>query len=295
MVKHIKLYQEPSYNEEGKYVKNTLNEDQIKSKLEESLKEGVLKTNCGVPIVIIVNKSDVVTQSGEKKKYEENSDFILKHIRKQAIEYGATIIYTSGKTSCNLPILYDYLCHTLFNFDLKHKPNLIDKEAYFVPSGYDNLTLLTSNDLQGCLDFIYKERIPPEKARTVLVEEEVICEDTYTFLAKLKGENIISKEKSKPQIGMRNQLMDLKMKEQLEDSYRTNIPVSKESQADKMKKFMERKREEKKEEQKTNEQAPSISSGLSKESEDKKAKDAKYQKTKEEMLKKLGLFNKKKK
>ena len=37
-------------------------------KLYEPLKEGVLTTNCGVPIVFVINKSDVVTQSSEKKK-----------------------------------------------------------------------------------------------------------------------------------------------------------------------------------------------------------------------------------
>ena len=115
-----------------------MDEDQVKIKLNMPLKEGVLTTNCGIPIVFVINKSDVVTQSSEKKKFQENSEFILNHIRSVALEYGATIVYTSGKTNSNINILYDYICHILFNFDLIHKQNLIDKEEYFIPVGYEN-------------------------------------------------------------------------------------------------------------------------------------------------------------
>ena len=44
------------------------NEEKRKQKEEERKKEGVLKINCGVPIVFVINKADVVTQSSEKKK-----------------------------------------------------------------------------------------------------------------------------------------------------------------------------------------------------------------------------------
>ena len=117
VVKKIKLYQEPDIDEQGKYIKKPLGEDQEKIKLSIPLKEGVLKTNCGIPIVFVINKSDVINQSSEKKKFIENSEFILNHIRSIAIEYGATIVYTSGKTNCNLTILYDYIC-ILFLLDM---------------------------------------------------------------------------------------------------------------------------------------------------------------------------------
>ena len=65
--------------------------------MKSPLKEGVLKTNCGVPIVFVISKSEAVIENQNKRKLEEDSDFILSHIRLLNIEYGATIIYTSGK------------------------------------------------------------------------------------------------------------------------------------------------------------------------------------------------------
>ena len=129
-----------------------------------------------------------MTQSSEKKKLTENSEFILNHIRSIAIEYGATIVYTSGKTNCNLTILYDYICHILFSFDLIHKPNLIDKEAYFIPAGYDNLTLLESNDeKKQYLKEPYENKITFEKKNKINKEEaDIQCEDTNTFFESLK-------------------------------------------------------------------------------------------------------------
>ena len=140
-----------------------------------------------MPLVFVINKSDVVIQSSEKKKYEENSEFILAHLRALALEYGATITYTSGKTNTNLTILYDYICHILFNFDLAHKPNLIDKEAYFLPAGYDNLPLLESNAEQNKYkDEEYQKKINPPVKKIEKQEEDIQCEDTNTFFESLK-------------------------------------------------------------------------------------------------------------
>ena len=172
-----------------------MGEDQEKIKLNMPLKEGVLTTNCGVPIVFVINKSDVVTQSSEKKKFEENSEFILNHIRSIAIEYGATIVYTSGKTNSNLSILYDYICHILFGFDLVHKPNLIDKEAYFVPAGYDNLPLLQSNDKSNYLEQAFETKIPPI-IREDVTEEDIQCEDTNLFFENLKQLGVKGRDKN---------------------------------------------------------------------------------------------------
>jgi hypothetical protein len=50
-----------------------------------ALKEGVLKTNLGIPIIIVVNKSDTVNQAVERRRFEEDSEFIFKHIRNFAM------------------------------------------------------------------------------------------------------------------------------------------------------------------------------------------------------------------
>ena len=159
------------------------------------MKEGVLKINCGVPLVFVINKSDAVVEHQNKKKLEEDSEFILSHIRLLALKYGATIIYTSGKTNINLTVLYDYICHILFNFELVHKPNFIEKEAYFIPSGYDDLNLLNSNEeIKKYLEESYEEKIKNELNEKTIIEEDIQCEDTNTFFEFLKKKGVKGKE-----------------------------------------------------------------------------------------------------
>ena len=85
------MYEEPQFDEEGKFKKELLSDEQKQIKLELPMKDGVLSTNVGLPIGIIVNKSDILNQTGEKNFYEENSEFILKHVRQIALSYGASI------------------------------------------------------------------------------------------------------------------------------------------------------------------------------------------------------------
>ena len=137
-------------------------------------------TNCGVPIVFVVNKADDPFQ-----KNEHEIDFIFRHIRKSAVNYGATVIYTSTKTSSNIQILYDYILYSLFNYDLVHKPNMIDKNSFFIPSGYDRLSILKSNDTDHDLDYEFSDKIKEEKEE-IKIEDEVECEKSSDFLKKVK-------------------------------------------------------------------------------------------------------------
>ena len=292
VINKIKLYQEPEIDDQGKYIKKPLDEEQKKKKLDEDLKEGVLKINCGVPIVFVINKADVVTQSSEKKKFEENSEFILHHIRSIAIEYGATIVYTSAKANSNVNILYDYICHILFRFDLVHKPNLIDKEAYFIPSGYDNLPLLNSNEEQNkYLDTPYDKKITPV-VKANIPEEDIQCEDTNTFFESLKQMGVKGKDK----MAARNRLsagafMDYKtsningvdMK-----NYETNVTSLKNIFDDKEKKYEDKRKAIK--EKIGNNASFSKRESLNREIKGKgdEDPDLKKQKVREAMLAKIG-------
>lgn len=79
---YLKLWDDEQLDQ-GKSEK--MNEESIQLKLELPLKEGLLKLNLGVPIVFVINKSDIVVSTNERKRFEEDSDFIFKHIRKFAI------------------------------------------------------------------------------------------------------------------------------------------------------------------------------------------------------------------
>ena len=205
--------------------------------MKSPLKEGVLKYNCGVPIVFVINKSDTEVEYVEKKDLEENSEFILSHIRRLALEYGATIIYTSGKTNINLTVLYDYICHVLFNFELAHKPNFIEKEAYFIPAGYDDLKTLNSNEeIKKYLNEPYEKRIKHEIKETQIIEEDIQCEDTNTFFEDLKKMGISNKDSIGSKEPTKQDNIDSKNK--AVDSKKAN---TRNEQIDKDKKFKEKR------------------------------------------------------
>ena len=60
-------------------------------------------------------------------------------------KYDATMMHTFIKTNKNLTVLYYYILHMLFTFELVNKPNFIEKEVYFINSGYEDFSLLKSN------------------------------------------------------------------------------------------------------------------------------------------------------
>jgi len=288
VIDKIKLYKEPEIDEQGKYIKKKMEEEEKKKLLNTPLKEGVLNTNCGIPIVFVINKSDVVTQSSEKKTFEKNSEFILSHVRAMALEYGATIVYTSGKASFNVNLLYDYICHILFNFDLIHKPNLADKEAYFIPAGYDSSTLLESNKtFKDYLDQKYEETIPPIVSK-VAQEEDIQCEDTNTFFESLKKSGMKGKEQAKmSDYFSENKKTNIDAPDMR--NFETNIPMGRNpiSLEDKDKKYADKKKL-------LQNKLDTKSSLAKKENKGDPADEEKKRKIREKMLAKIGKAKEKK-
>ncbi len=192
---YLKLWEEPTEESTEKPSDET-----IQLKLEMPLKEGLLKVSMGIPFTFILTKSDIVNSSSDKKRFEEDSEFIIKHLRKFAITYGSSIIYTSSKQNINLALIYEYICHRMFGFDFKHKPNIIEKDAYFIPAGYDSTPLLASYDIQGDLSKIYNEKISTIKQKQTNNDEELICEDVQNFLKKFYGVIGTTSKTTKPGI-----------------------------------------------------------------------------------------------
>ena len=271
------MYEEPQFDEEKKFKKELLSDEQKQIKLELPMKDGVLSTNVGLPIGIIVNKSDIVNKTGEKNFYEENSEFILKHIRQIAISYGASIFYTSGKANININVLYDYIVHRLFGFDLTHRPNLSEKESFFIPAGYDSLSALRNSDTQNMLNVLYDEKIPVVKPKTYVKEEEIVCEETNVFLARMKNERPSRGHIATASLG--------NVREFIHKSRPSDF--DRETSPGKFKKFLAKKNEEKKEDIK-----PAIKNEST--TTTKKEDKEKFNKTKAEMLKKLNLLKNKK-
>ena len=139
--------------------------------------------NIGVPIVIVVNKTDAYFP-----KYQEKKEFISKHLRKFAVTYGATLIYTSSKKRKNISVLYNYILHILLNNKLINKSNSTNIDEYYFPSGADRLSVIKGNDTNNYLEYDYKEMIPKFEEKTETDEKEEEC-DEQKFLKELLIEN----------------------------------------------------------------------------------------------------------
>lgn len=101
---------------------------------------------------------------------------------------GASTIYCNTKQNVNLQLLYEYITHRLYDFKFTYKPNIIEKDAYFIPAGYDSLPLLSSYDIQGDLSKIYNERVSNIKPKVNNAQDdELVCEDQQSFLKKYYG------------------------------------------------------------------------------------------------------------
>ena len=206
-----------------------------------SLNNEILITNCGVPIIFVINKID-----NPDPKYEDKTDFILRHVRKSALNYGATVIYTSTKSNFNITVLYDYIFYSLFNCDLVHKPNMIDKNSFFIPSGYDRLSVLKNNDSENELDYEFTDIIKEEKVEQK-VEDEITCEKMSDYLKKVKDRTYKSRKsiirdeiKSGKGIVQALNLKSDKQKDILNKDNKDKLPTATEK-VDKFQKFRDKK------------------------------------------------------
>lgn len=135
----VKTYEEPQIDENGKLLRKGRKETVVKGeeakdsddsdvedvRVELPLGAGVLKVNLGIPILVVCNKIDLLTVNGDRAKLlEENLDFIQKHVREYALQYGATVMFTSAKTNQdrNLDTMYQYILSRLYDVDFYGKP-----------------------------------------------------------------------------------------------------------------------------------------------------------------------------
>jgi len=98
--------------------------------------ESIIKLNMGVPVMLIANKSDLV-HGPMTEFYKDKFDFIMRHLREHILMYGGTIMATSGTKDINTEKLLNYITNPWRNIP----PELADKEAYIIPSGFDSPSL----------------------------------------------------------------------------------------------------------------------------------------------------------
>ena len=63
-----------------------------------------------MPLIFVIKNSD-----NPSIKYDDKSEFVLNHISRKAVNYGATIIYTSTKKKYNIKASCDCIFHFYIN------------------------------------------------------------------------------------------------------------------------------------------------------------------------------------
>ncbi|ETW09688.1 hypothetical protein, variant 1 [Aphanomyces invadans] len=192
--KHWLSYVEPGQTSTASLVKD--------DELLKSLPEGVLVHNAGIPIVIVMCKSDTAPEDTVK------ADFVQHTIRQLALAYGAAVCYTSSKTGTNLDVLKDYVLHRSHPdvFKFTQVPKLVDRGAIFVPSGYDTAALIEQSLVgsqprwQKSTTFEKFIPAPVEKREdSALLHPEIRVDPNQVWLRKLEkaaGAGLVDLQKS---------------------------------------------------------------------------------------------------
>uniref|UniRef100_A0AAY4AZK9 Dynein light intermediate chain n=1 Tax=Denticeps clupeoides TaxID=299321 RepID=A0AAY4AZK9_9TELE len=152
------------------------------------LGENVLTHNLGIPVLIVCTKCDAVSVLEKEHDYrEEHFDYIQSQIRQFCLRYGAALIFTSVKEEKNLDLLYKYIVHKLYEFQFTTSALVVEKDAVFIPSGWDNekkIAILHENFTNIRPEDPFEDVIMKPPIRKLVQDKEVSAEDEQVFLMK---------------------------------------------------------------------------------------------------------------
>ncbi|XP_037549306.1 cytoplasmic dynein 1 light intermediate chain 1 isoform X2 [Nematolebias whitei] len=192
IVKQFQEYTEPGSEEDVTPQRRSEEEESILLPLGNN----TLTHNLGIPVVVVCTKCDAISTLEKEHDYrDEHLDFIQSHIRRFCLQYGASLLYTSVKEMKNLDILYKYLVHKLYGFPFHCPAQVVEKDAVFIPSGWDNekkIAILHENFQTIKADNSYEDVIIKPPVRKIVHEKEIQAEDDQVFLVKLQS--LLSKQ-----------------------------------------------------------------------------------------------------
>lgn len=155
------------------------------------LQENTLTRNLGLDLIVVVTKTDYMTDLERDYDYkEEHFDFIQQSIRKFCLQYGAALFYTSVKDDKNCDVFYKYLVHRIYGFPFKTPALVVEKDAVFIPAGWDNdkkIAILYENMHSVKPDQYYTDVIARPIVRKPGASNrdlEVVAEDEQQFLLR---------------------------------------------------------------------------------------------------------------
>ncbi|KAM4539473.1 cytoplasmic dynein 1 light intermediate chain 1 isoform 1-T1 [Odontesthes bonariensis] len=187
VVKQFQEYTEPGSGEDGTPQRRSEEEEGVLLPLGDN----TLTHNLGIPVVVVCTKCDAISTLEKEHDYrDEHLDFIQSHIRRFCLQYGASLLYTSVKEMKNLDILYKYLVHRLYGFPFHCPAQVVERDAVFIPSGWDNekkIAILHENFQTVKADDSYEDVIVKPPVRKFVHEKEIQAEDDQVFLVKLQS------------------------------------------------------------------------------------------------------------
>ena len=71
---------------------------------------------------------------------DEHFEYIQWYLRSCLLPYGAGLLYTSPLHNSNTKLLLDYLTHVMYGQKFGGEAQVIDRDAVFVPIGWDSAT-----------------------------------------------------------------------------------------------------------------------------------------------------------
>ncbi|XP_076623604.1 dynein light intermediate chain isoform X1 [Colletes latitarsis] len=154
------------------------------------LPEGVLTTNLGLDVVVVITKTDYMSTLEKEHDYkDEDFDFMQQWIRRFCLQYGAGLFYTSAKEDKNCDLLYKYLTHRIYSLPFRTPALVVEKDAVLIPAGWDNMkkiSILHENLQSMKPDDYYRDVIvqPQTNRKCVTREVEIQAEEEQAFLAK---------------------------------------------------------------------------------------------------------------
>ncbi|XP_037612909.1 cytoplasmic dynein 1 light intermediate chain 2 isoform X1 [Sebastes umbrosus] len=167
------------------------------------LGDNTLTHNLGIPVLIVCTKCDAIGVLEKEHDYrEEHFDFIQSHIRQFCLQYGAGLIYTSVKEEKNLDLLYKYLVHKMYEFQFTTPALVVEKDAVFIPSGWDNekkIGILHENLSTVKPGDPFEDFITMPPVRKLVHDKEINAEDEQVFL--MKQQSLLAKQPATPTRG----------------------------------------------------------------------------------------------
>jgi dynein light intermediate chain 1 len=174
-------------------IENSFKTSISSNSVRDPLPEGVLTHNLGLDIVVVITKTDYMSVLEKEYDYKEESfDFIQQAIRKFCLKFGASLLYVSVKVNKNCDLLYKYLVHRIYGLKFKTPALVVEKDAVFIPTGWDNekkIAILYENIQSVSPDDNYNDVIiRPVSSKPLQKEAEITAEDDQVFLLKMQSQ-----------------------------------------------------------------------------------------------------------